>query len=735
MKFPARVIPTSLIAILAVVNLRTEFFYANRTVRANQVSAVMLERLAGLDRVPPGVPIMRDIPEVGIDNLVALYTRGHPAPKYSGDLLVLGLSLATLPIPAGASPLWREAQQLGLELRGLFRPLSFALTSEPAEQHEFHRFLLPDKAPTAGAVMVTAAADQSVLNQSMDRPEVGRFYVRDLTEVRNHLAQVESSLGHIIIPGVTSNVALWQREPDFAAPSRGLQATGRHMLFEVVNPIPGSRMLLEWTRGGGGDEFALSVPEVLGDNRSRFDFVGAGAARMLSEPLIPRKIDGHFYIAVDMHSEPQRRGTDVRRITGYARNISLVAEDEVNAMKPPQLISRFPADLFDPGLLFSGLYEDGWMAEVARVRLATERKVGNIRVKGQVPGFNRLRAGTTIEVMVDGQQVARRQLLPGDFELQAAIPATTAGPRWIELRADTTDRLSAADQRPASIRLISLELIEDSPEQARALLPPQAIKSFPADLLKPGVSFSGIYNDGWITEVARLQLLSEKKVGRIRIKGEVPGFNKLRAGATIGVMVDGQEVARRRFQPGDFELEAAIPETEGPRWIELRADTTDRLSAADQRVASIRLTSLELVGGSPEEQARALMPPQAIKSFPADLLKPGLSFSGIYNDGWAAEVARIRLGSEKKAGRIRLTGVVPGFNRLHEGATIGVVVDGQEVARHRFRPGDFELEAAIPEIEGPRWIELRSDMSDRLSAADPRIASILLKSVELVESP
>jgi hypothetical protein len=277
-------------------------------------------------------------------------------------------------------------------------------------------------------------------------------------------------------------------------------------------------------------------------------------------------------------------------------------------------------------------------------------------------------------------------------------------------------------------------LIEDSPEQARVLLPPQAIKSFPADLLQPGLSFSGIYNDGWVTEVARIQLGSEKKVGRLRLKGEVPGFNRLRAGATIGVVVDGQEVARRQFQPGDFELEATIPESEGPRWIELRSDTTDRLSAADPRVASIRLISLELLEGS-AEQARDLLPPQAIKSFPADLLNPGLSFSGIYNDGWAAEIARIRLGSEKKAGRIRLKGVVPGFNRLRGGATIAVLVDGQEVARRQFQPGDFELEAAIPETEGPRWIELRSDTSATLSAADPRVASILLKSIELVDSP
>jgi hypothetical protein len=126
--------------------------------------------------------------------------------------------------------------------------------------------------------------------------------------------------------------------------------------------------------------------------------------------------------------------------------------------------------------------------------------------------------------------------------------------------------------------------------------------------------------------------------------------------------------------------------------------------------------------------------PQAIKSFSAGVFQPGLSFSGIYDDGWLAEVARIQLGSETRFGRIRIRGEVPGFNKLRTGATIGIVVDGREVARRQLQPGDFELEAAIPEIAGPRWIEIRSDMSDRLSAADPRVASILLKSIELVES-
>ena len=123
---------------------------------------------------------------------------------------------------------------------------------------------------------------------------------------------------------------------------------------------------------------------------------------------------------------------------------------------PPSEIDRFPEGLFNRGLLFSGLSEDGWMATVARVRLgADDAQV--LRVRGSVPNIAELASGLTIELTVDGRPVARRSVEPGDFELQAAIPAGT-GPRWIELRADKSARLPAPDGRLVSMLLRSIKL-------------------------------------------------------------------------------------------------------------------------------------------------------------------------------------------------------------------------------------------------------------------------------------
>jgi hypothetical protein len=215
----------------------------------------------------------------------------------------------------------------------------------------------------------------------------------------------------------------------------------------------------------------LPPAQVIGDGRSNVGFVGYGAARMLSAPVTARTIGGRTYVAVDMGVAPQkimtfRRGLgnlynpdlslDPRSIVGWTRNISLLTEEETGALTPPAGIDRFPAGLFQHGLLFSGLAEDGWMAAVARMRLGAD-DAKTVRVIGSVPNVPDLASGLTIELTVDGRSVAHRTVGPGDFELQAAMPAGS-GPRWIGLRADKSARLPAPDGRFVSMLLKSIKL-------------------------------------------------------------------------------------------------------------------------------------------------------------------------------------------------------------------------------------------------------------------------------------
>jgi hypothetical protein len=453
-------------------NLRTQHAHISSTLAQSVGLNTAITRLRELAQMPAGVPVLLDVTEFGQTALMASFTRGRTATPVSGE----AAWNRAVGFVGGAEPLFTSAVReeifrLQSVASTLQRPLQFEL-GEKAPVHRFSRVKLPDETPIANTILLAPAADQSVINSSHKRPQTGRYHLVPVADVYNHLGLIDSTLGRPVIPGVIENVALWQREQDFAS-SGGIQAIGRHVLFEVFNARPGSRLLLEFSRGPlAADGQGLPPAEVIGADRSGIGFVGHGAARMLSAPVTVRTIEGRAYVAIDMGVVPQkiirsqRRGLvnlynrhlsfDPRMIVGWVRNISLLTEDEASTMTPPAAIDRLPDGLFHEGLLFSGLSEDGWMAAVARVRLAAD-DARTVRVTGSVPKIAELALGLTIELTVDGRSIAHRTVEPGDFELEAALPEGI-GPRWIELRADKSVRLPAPDTRLVSMQVKAIKL-------------------------------------------------------------------------------------------------------------------------------------------------------------------------------------------------------------------------------------------------------------------------------------
>ena len=466
-----RTLATLVVFALAAANGAIQYGYVSRSASTNRLHGVMLDRLARLQTIAPTGPVMLDVPEVGKDNLVGLYARGRPAVVYD---------IFPMPVPGRNEALLEELSGRNVEVGNAARAIvnayhhhHFDLAPDSGLSHEFMRFEFAEPAGVGPRTLVTMAADQSILNNSAERPAIGQYYVRALGDVENHLALVGSTLGHKMIPGVIDPVALWQWEPDPINVGAGIQAMGRHLLLEVLNPVPRSRILMDLTTGPLGEaEVDLSHAAVYGEGRTEFGFASRGATRMLSDPIAPRTIEGHHYIAIDMGTEPRRipyerhgisalyngnLNFDPRRIVGFARNISLLTEEQANALTAPMAIAHIPADLFAPGLLFSGIYEDGWIAEAAKFRLGSDQPTSSIRIAAQTPGVDPRLSGAVLEVLVDGRSVVQRRLRPGDFDLRVAIPPA-AGARWIELRVDRTARLTPPDHRVASILLKSIAL-------------------------------------------------------------------------------------------------------------------------------------------------------------------------------------------------------------------------------------------------------------------------------------
>ncbi len=456
------------LGLFAAANLATLAGTVSRSYDGSR-SATMLHRLRGLEKLGPERLVLLDAPDAFGALLAARHARGHVTVLLSGAVPspaaglcdASGRRTAAFRISPGF-------ERVACEWRASYHDLAFDLTSGTEGTHRFLRFVLPGGVSSADAVLVSPAADGSVVNNSWPRSPSGYYEVDRLAHVRDHLAAVDSSLGHTIIPGVTEDVALWPYEPDFADAAAGIQGVGRHLLFEALNPEPGSRLLLDFTAGSLSAQTAgLPPAKAIGEDASGFGFVGRGAARMLSGAITPRIIDGHPYLAVDLGMAPLRFETarhglaglynrqlslDPRHLVGFVRNISLVTDEMIAAMSPPSKLKNFPRDLLEPGLLFSGLYEDGWMAEVAWIRLDARGGSRQLRVRGRVPGL--LPAGAALEVRADDRMLVTQSIGPGDFDLRVELLAE--GPHWIELRADRTARLPAPDGRVASVLLTSI---------------------------------------------------------------------------------------------------------------------------------------------------------------------------------------------------------------------------------------------------------------------------------------
>ena len=85
------------------------------------------------------------------------------------------------------------------------------------------------------------------------------------------------------------------------------------------------------------------------------------------------------------------------------------------------MVSQFPADLANKALEYSGLYEDGWMAEHGFLRLAGPPRPTRFVVRGVSP-WNPTTSGVSdVVVRINGIEKARQGLRQGTFEISFDI--------------------------------------------------------------------------------------------------------------------------------------------------------------------------------------------------------------------------------------------------------------------------------------------------------------------------
>lgn len=288
-------------------------------------------------------------------------------------------------------------------------------------------------------------------------------------KAKNDLVFIVSSLGEpATLPEQSQKVSFWQLEKDPSFPGHTFSGFGRYALFQILGPTPGVRAVLDFTTSptqANAKSRTLPPAAMTGAGRAPFPVVGSGSARVISSPLQPALVDGREYVLLDMgrggEYQPVRRPglsglwgksvrLDPRKLTSYVRDVSLISAADYRGLQAPNAIRSVPADLANPKLEYSGIFEDGWLSAHSYAVLSS----GDSRTL--VVRANALPiAGQHLDVIVDGKPVLSTAVKGGPLDLRIPLPRSAAR-RRIELRWASAPTLSAQDARHAAAVLTFL---------------------------------------------------------------------------------------------------------------------------------------------------------------------------------------------------------------------------------------------------------------------------------------
>ncbi|MEO8659634.1 MAG: hypothetical protein ABI693_14275 [Bryobacteraceae bacterium] len=473
-------------AVLFGFSLQTQNFYVERS-RGTQSGLVevpgasqshLIDEIRHLAiELPANARFTSDTANLVVAKIQSMYLRQRPLEFYCRDFFPqfrYGRTYAgTAPPKHGTTdPQLEElATRTALTRLNHLTPALFDMEN-PAEPRDEFLFnsratMFPGDEPQ---YLLASTYRLGILNRRTLGAEDANIKPIPMKDVRNHLAFVSSSLGQIYYLNDRRHAAFFQLEADLAYPGRTVASTGRNILMRVLNPTPGGRLLLDFTSSWNSDgDNSLPPAEVVGAGRFALPLRGRGAARVFSAPVTPQRLNGQDYIDLDMGREGKtfdgpRSGLmaiygrdvliDTRWLTGFARNISYISEEEYRNLKPPTGVWKFPEGLLAKDLEYSGVYEDGWVSEDSAFTLVQTPDRPELVISGWVPKVGAT-AAPDVVMTVDGVEVGHRTLPNDDFEWRVPV-AYREGRREVSLKFSNRRSLPSPDNRPVSAKLRSI---------------------------------------------------------------------------------------------------------------------------------------------------------------------------------------------------------------------------------------------------------------------------------------
>lgn len=387
------------------------------------------------------------------------------------------------------------------------------------------------------------------LNPGTGWVQQNMFQYKLESQVKDRLVFLHSELSPHYYSSARFKAAFFQREGEPITKGEiYFHGTGRYTHFNVINPSPNLRMIVDFTRtslGKGRSELPKKAI-IIGDEDYPLPFVGHGSARVASPVLKPEYFEKQAYLTIDFADQPrpidkpktglmrawgEKFNLDDRRLVGFTRDISIITDEDYRKLPRPTRIGEFPWDLIRyPGFEYSGMFEDGWMAYDAWFKMGPSHPGQVLTFKGFVPKTERFETtGIDVTVSINGKPTEIVNLKTGEFTLTRLI-REAAEITSIALHFSDAQVYGGEDPRPFSafVREISIDDIPD-------------LASFRKLTNQKGDKFelSQVDDDGWIGREAAFTAPAFADFKVLKIDLENPGWAPL-ASNTLEVLLNGQ---------------------------------------------------------------------------------------------------------------------------------------------------------------------------------------------------
>ena len=382
------------------------------------------------------------------------------------------------------------------------------------------------------------------------------------SQLKDRLVFIHSELSPHYYSSARFKAAFFQREPEPITGGRVyFHGTGRYNLFNIRNPSPNLRVIIDFTRTslGGGRSKLPDKAVVIGEEDYKLPFVGHGSARVVSQIIKPEYFEKEAYITLDFREDPkpifkEKTGLmrlygnqfhlDDRRLIGFTRDVSIITDEQYRSMARPTRIGKFPDDLSRyPGLEYSGLFEDGWVWRDAYFKLGTSQPGQLVRFRGYVPDLPKFRdSGVELTLSINDRPTEIVTMKSGEFTLTRLI-TEPADVTTISLHFSDAQVYDARKDGREVSAFVSEISVEDNPDVSgfRKLTNQQGQQ----------IELKNLDDDGWIAQTASIATPNFSGFKILKVDLEMPGWATI-AGNELKVTMDGKQVQDLTVPKGTY---------------------------------------------------------------------------------------------------------------------------------------------------------------------------------------